>query len=108
MDGEGVAARSRAARQRSSASTIPPTDCVLASASGSSPSSRAACAVVGPILTIAGLPFDSECVAKMSAAKRTLDGDVNARWRVFGGDELLRLSLVVGYRLTDFGLEASL
>ena len=34
-----------------------------------------------------------------------LDADVYARWKLFGGEELLRMSLVVGYRLTDLELE---
>lgn len=33
------------------------------------------------------------------------DADFFARWKVFGGSELLRASLVAGYRLTDFQLE---
>lgn len=34
-----------------------------------------------------------------------LDADVYARLKLFGGDELLRVSLVAGYRYTDFELE---
>lgn len=34
-----------------------------------------------------------------------VDADVYARWKLFGGSELLRASLVVGYRLTDFQLQ---
>lgn len=34
-----------------------------------------------------------------------LDADLYARWKLFGGSELLRASLVVGYRMTDFELE---
>lgn len=34
-----------------------------------------------------------------------LDADLYARWKMFGGDELLRTSLVVGYRHTELELE---
>lgn len=34
-----------------------------------------------------------------------LDADLYARWKLFGGSELLRASLVLGYRLTDFQFE---
>jgi hypothetical protein len=36
---------------------------------------------------------------------RYLDLDAYARWKLFGGEELLRTSLLVGYRLTEFELD---